>query len=142
MVELFLNGIRRCVVLELDREESQTGSGVRVYMVVVGEFLHPLFERVRYEILHLLGSRARPCCGDRKDLDREVGIFRSPQLEIGEGSSDDDRDQEEERDRSLSDGQRGKVQAAFRVAILLKIGCLEFEFIHRIAALWSSTRTR
>src|SRR5260370_13988541 len=108
-------------------------------MVVVSEFLHPLFQRLSYEILHLLGRRAWPPRRHGEHLDRKARVFGSPQVEICKYPGNDDREEEEERDGSFTDGKRRKVDSTFH--FLLEMRFLDFEFAHRDATFSSATRT-
>src|SRR5260370_26478710 len=110
-------------------------------MVVVSEFLHPLFQRLSYEILHLLGSRARPRRRHGEHLDRKAGVFSSPQVEVCKCPGNDYREEEEERDGPLTDGKRREVDSAFRISFLFEMRFLDFEFAHRDATFSAATRT-
>src|SRR5258708_22314566 len=141
LIELSLNSIRRCVVLEYDGKEREARSRIGIHMVVICEFLHPLLQRIRYQRLHLPRSGTGPCRRDGKHLDRKAGIFGATQIEIGECAGDNERDKEEERDGAFLHRKRGKIDSLLCSLLLLKSGFLNFKFAHRIAAFWSATRT-
>ncbi len=71
LIELFLDRFGRRVVLEVDGKEGETRPRKGVDVVVVRELLHPFFQRLGNQVLHLLCSSPRPGCRDSEDLDRK-----------------------------------------------------------------------
>src|SRR6266478_5706756 len=110
-------------------------------MVVISKLLHPLFQRLRYQVLHLLRGCARPCRRHRKDLDREAWIFGAAQLEIGKRPGNDHCKKKEEGDGTFPYRERRKIEALLRIPLLLETWSPELEVAHWMDPFASARRT-
>src|SRR5712671_5611659 len=110
-------------------------------MVVISKLLHPLFQRLRYQVLHLLRGCARPCRRHRKELDREGWVFGAAQLEIGKRPGNDHCKKKEEGDGTFPYRERRQIDALLRIPLLLEAWFPDLEVAHWIDPFWSARRT-
>src|SRR6516162_8078931 len=106
-------------------------------MVVISKLLHPLFKRLRYQVLHFPRSSAWPC-----RLDREGWVLGATQLKVGKCSSNDHCKKKEKSDGTFAYRESRKVDSLLGVRFFLEIRFLSLETAHWIAAFASATRTR
>src|SRR5260370_12114334 len=99
-------------------------------MIVISKLLHPLFKRLRYQVLHFLRGSARPCRRHRKYLDREGWVFGATQIEVGKCSSNDHGKKKEESVRQFPYRKGGKVDALLGVSFFLEIRFVNLEVVH------------
>jgi hypothetical protein len=67
--------------------------------------LQALFQRLGDLVLHLLGSRARPCSDDGQLLDRKRRVLGTPQLEERQGTRDGNQKDQEHGNGALANGE-------------------------------------
>ena len=108
--------MRRRGVLQGHHHRGQAWTGIGFRPVVVLEFLHPLFERIRHEVLHLLRGGAWPCGNNGECFHREWRIFGTSQAEVRKHPDRGEGDDQEQRDGSFADGERGKIEAFHCIA--------------------------
>src|SRR5260370_3848761 len=110
-------------------------------MIVIRKHLQPLFQQLRYQVLHFLRGSSRPCRRHRKYLDREGWVFGATQIEVGKCSSNDHGKKKEESDRPFPYRKSGKVDALLGVSFFLEIRFVNLEVVHWTAAFLPATRT-
>jgi hypothetical protein len=72
------------------------------------QLLHPFFERLGHQVLHLLGRGSWPDRRDRETLDREGRVLRTAEPQECADAGEDDRDDKKQRYRPLPNGEGGE----------------------------------
>ena len=109
---------RLCRVSQIDEDGGLARDGHALGVVERLQLLELLLDPVGDLARHFLGRCARPLRLDHHGLDGEVGIFLTPQLQVGEEARRHEGDHEIPDERTMSERPVGKVERLHGVLIL------------------------